>query len=196
MSNKNLTFFCLIDGGSTSFPIKIETTETIGDLKDAIKTALSPQFDVVTAKDLTLWHVSITVADDDDDDLPVLVNISIKEKMKLKATHDLSDVFKKTLPKRTTYIIVERPQPSDLHTDIKKIADKFFASGSDVAKFLDAFVKGQGASPVTSGPLEGLPTVGRRQFGKPPETLRGFVLYLDVKVDPVPAGMSRLQEVA
>ncbi|KAF9096994.1 hypothetical protein BGX23_010037 [Mortierella sp. AD031] len=35
------------------------------------------------------------------------------------------------------------PLSGDLHTDIKKITDKFFAPGSDVAKFLDAFVKGE-----------------------------------------------------
>lgn len=62
MTNNVLTLFCLVDGESTPFPVKIESTETIGGLKDAVKTALSPQFDDVTAKDVTLWSVSIPIA--------------------------------------------------------------------------------------------------------------------------------------
>ena len=47
--------------------------------------------------------------------------------------------------------------PGNLHADITKFTDKFFALGSDVADFLNAFVKGEGALPITSAPIRGLP---------------------------------------
>ncbi|KAI8601221.1 hypothetical protein EDD21DRAFT_415122 [Dissophora ornata] len=57
------------------------------------------------------------------------------------------------------------PLSGDLHVNIKKIADKFFEPGSDVAKFLDAFVKGEGQLPITTGSIQGLPRAWRRGFG-------------------------------
>ncbi|KAF8931608.1 hypothetical protein BGZ47_011753 [Haplosporangium gracile] len=71
------------------------------------------------------------------------------------------------------------PLSGDLHTDIKKITDKFFAPGSDVAKFLNAFVKGQGALLTTTGTIRGLPSAWRRGFGHPSET-RPTLLFMDL----------------
>ena len=38
----------------------------------------------------------------------------------------------------------------DLRIDVKKITDKFFAPGSRTANFLDSFVRGEHALPVTT----------------------------------------------
>ncbi|KAG9064034.1 hypothetical protein KI688_004148 [Linnemannia hyalina] len=132
------------------------------------------------------------------DHKPTILN-EVELPTELDPTDDVSDVFPKTPPKKTIHVIIRRP-PSihapvpvplharsstpllddsrrgtllsgDLHSDIKKITDKFFAPGSDVAKFLDAFVGGQGALPTTTGPILGLPSARRRGFGHPPETL-------------------------
>ncbi|OAQ24326.1 hypothetical protein K457DRAFT_1823888 [Linnemannia elongata AG-77] len=74
------------------------------------------------------------------------------------------------------------PLSGDLHADIKRITDKFFAPGSDVFKFLDPFVKGEGAtyyfrihSWFTKSVASWVRSSGCH--------LRGFVLYLDVKVE-------------
>ncbi|KAF9969162.1 hypothetical protein BGZ65_012208, partial [Modicella reniformis] len=77
----------------------------------------------------------------------------------------------------------------DLHTDIKKITDKFFAPGP-IANFLDAFVKGEGALPITSGSIHGLPRAWRRGFGKPPET-RPSLLFMDLPDPSTPDSASR-----
>ncbi|KAG9064225.1 hypothetical protein KI688_003413 [Linnemannia hyalina] len=77
---------------------------------------------------------------DDDDEQPILLD-KVSEK-KLKATTKLAKAFDTELPEDTIHIIVQRPAPGDLHADIKKITDKFFMPGADIAKFLDAFVKG------------------------------------------------------
>ncbi|KAF9901145.1 hypothetical protein EC991_006460 [Linnemannia zychae] len=108
MTNNPLTLFCLVDGESTfnAFSVRIEPTMTISDLKDVIKTKSAPLFDDVAAKELILWHVSIP---DKDDGAPVLLDtITAGEKMKLRATLELSDVFTVKPSKAMIHIIIQR----------------------------------------------------------------------------------------
>ncbi|KAK5829611.1 hypothetical protein F5H01DRAFT_361520 [Linnemannia elongata] len=108
MADNPLTLFCLVNEEATSnaFPVAIESTMTIGDLKDLIKTKLSPQFDDIAAKDLTLWHVSIPVVPADKHK-PIFLNETDSEE--LSPTDDVSDVFPKAPPKRMIHIIIQRP---------------------------------------------------------------------------------------
>ncbi|KAI8596065.1 hypothetical protein EDD21DRAFT_420035 [Dissophora ornata] len=106
MTDDQYTFLCLVDGEATPFPVEIESCRTIGQLKDAIKTALSPQFDDVTAKDLALWMVSIPVMPKKERKKISLANVPSKEE--LDETDDVSDVFEETPPKKTIHIIVQR----------------------------------------------------------------------------------------
>ncbi|KAK5796962.1 hypothetical protein F5H01DRAFT_326786 [Linnemannia elongata] len=110
MNDNHLTLFCLVDGEATSnaFPVEIESTKTIGDLKGLIKTKKTNDFQDVDADKLTLWRVSIH--DDDDNDLPVLLD-SVPVKKKLRATNKLSMVFDADLPEDTIHVIVQRPLP-------------------------------------------------------------------------------------
>ncbi|KAG0007896.1 hypothetical protein BGZ81_004501, partial [Podila clonocystis] len=113
MTNKNLTLFCLVDGESTPFPVEIEPTKTIGALKKDIKEEKAIAFAGVDADMLTLWKVSILVADDDDDeDLPILLHsIPKADKKRLKATREIHDIFGDEAAKNMIHVIVERPQP-------------------------------------------------------------------------------------
>ncbi|KAF9371447.1 hypothetical protein BGX21_005134, partial [Mortierella sp. AD011] len=77
----------------------------------------------------------------------------------------------------------------DLHADIKKITDKFFAPGP-IVDFLDAFVKGEGQLPTTTGPIRGLPRAWRRGFGIPPES-RPSLLFMDLPDPSTPDSTSR-----
>jgi hypothetical protein len=95
---------------------------------------LTPQFDDIPAKDLTLWHVSIPITDDDDDDeLPILLNAR-PEKKKLKAISKLFKVFgarvpeETSVPEDTIHIIVQRP-PQGTHAFIA-FCDLLFASST------------------------------------------------------------------
>src|SRR5690349_13760495 len=101
----DLTPICLVAGepSSNAFSVKASSALIVDELKNLIKTALSPQFDDIAAKDLTLWRV--TIPDDDDDDLPILFD-SVSEKKKLKATTKLLKVFETELPDDTIHIIV------------------------------------------------------------------------------------------
>ncbi|KAF9536525.1 hypothetical protein EC957_010545 [Mortierella hygrophila] len=215
MADQRLNFLCLVDGESTSFPVGIEST-TIGDLKDEIKAKTTPRFDDVAVAELTLWRVSIPLLPKKDRKDISLGDIPSKEE--LDETDDLSEVFPDKLPKKTIHVIVQRPPPvhvpvpsraltplpgslsdgsppstplsGDLHADIKKITDKFLAPGSQVANFLDAFVKGQGALPTTIGPIRGLPSAWRRGFGRPPGT-RPSLLFMDLPDPSAPDSESR-----
>ena len=80
-------------------------------------------------------------------------------------------------------------QLGDLHVDIKKITDKFFAPGP-IANFLEAFVRGEGALPVTTGPIRGLPRAWRRNYGKPSES-RPSLLFLDLPDPTAPDSATR-----
>jgi hypothetical protein len=76
VTDKNLTLYCLVDGESTmnAFPVPISSAETVGELKDKIKTKKAPRFDDVAADELSLWRVSIPDDDDDDDDeIPIVL---------------------------------------------------------------------------------------------------------------------------
>ncbi|KAG0363877.1 hypothetical protein BGX24_004833, partial [Mortierella sp. AD032] len=122
MTDNRLRLFCLVNGEATSnaFPIEIESTKTIGDLKELIKTKKANDFQDVDADKLTLWRVSISVADDnnddnddDDEDLPILlVNVLKNDKKRLKAvTQKVTDVFGYEPAENTIHIIVQRPIP-------------------------------------------------------------------------------------
>ncbi|KAG0007084.1 hypothetical protein BGZ65_009389 [Modicella reniformis] len=65
-------------------------------------------------------------------------------------------------PKKTIHIIIQQPPRGDLRADIKKIADRFFATGYPASDFLDAYVKGKKALPITTTGVKGLPKVLRR----------------------------------
>ena len=63
-----LHLFCLINGDSPAehtFPVKILNTETVGDLKIAIKAINSIAFANIDAATLTLWKVNIPYEDED-----------------------------------------------------------------------------------------------------------------------------------
>ncbi|KAF9090917.1 hypothetical protein BGX27_002117 [Mortierella sp. AM989] len=164
----------------------------------------------------SLWRVSVPVPPKKDRKEIWLADVSSKEE--LDETDDISDVFPEAPSKKTIHIIVQRPpqvhapapsrsltplpgyhsegsRPStpltgDLHADIKTITEKFFAPGSDIAKFLDAFVKGKGQLPVTTGSIRGLPRAWRRNMGEAPET-RPSLLFLDLPDPATPDSASK-----
>ncbi|KAK5809561.1 hypothetical protein F5H01DRAFT_415530 [Linnemannia elongata] len=113
MTNNLLTLFCLVDGEATTnaFPVEIESSKTIGDLKEHFKTKKSPEFDDIAADKLTIWRVSIPDKDDDDETPIKVDNVSESEKKKLRATNKLSMVFDAAFPEDTIRVVVQRPPP-------------------------------------------------------------------------------------
>ncbi|KAK3838833.1 MAG: hypothetical protein J3R72DRAFT_512002 [Linnemannia gamsii] len=122
----------------------------------------------------------------EDDEIPILLNnVTDKDRKKLGTATRLSKVFPESLPEETIHIIVQRPpqvhapvpsraltplpgslsdgsRPStplsgDLHADIKRITERFFATGSPASAFLDAYVRGEFKLPTTTSGIKGLP---------------------------------------
>ncbi|KAI9236737.1 MAG: hypothetical protein BYD32DRAFT_437209 [Podila humilis] len=99
---------------ATPFSVEVDRTKTVDHLKDLIKAKKAPEFDDIAADKLTLWRVSIPV-------VPLnkrkpIVLTEVKSAVELDPTDDLSDVFEEKPPKKTIYIIVQRPP--QVHTPI------------------------------------------------------------------------------
>ncbi|KAH7028519.1 hypothetical protein BKA57DRAFT_431333 [Linnemannia elongata] len=148
MTENYLTLFCLVDGEPTfnAFPVEIESTKTIGNLKDLIKTKKAPRFDDVAADELTLWRVSIP-DDDNDDEIPIVLgNVNNKDKKKLRATRGLLEVFPDKPPKNTIHVIVQRPPP--VHVPVPACASTALSDktrpGSPVSGIMDVIKQIQG----------------------------------------------------
>jgi hypothetical protein len=100
--------YCLVDGQTTSnaFPVKIKSTETIGDLKDLIKVN-APRFDNVVADELILWKVSIPVIPvTDNREEPLVLLRDLSDKKRLHPADFLSEIFDRDLPINTIHILV------------------------------------------------------------------------------------------
>ncbi|KAF9407611.1 hypothetical protein BGZ94_002636 [Podila epigama] len=197
-----------------AFSIDIDQTKTVDHLKDAIKAKQSPDFDDITAKALTLWRVSIPVVPANKHK-PVVLN-EVDSPTELDSTDDVSEVFPDKPAKKTIHIIVQRPSPQvhtpvpsraltplpgslsdgsrpsspisgDLRADIKKIADRFFATGSSASNFLDAYVRGERVLPVTTSGIKGLPKVLRRGVVDTQDS-GPSLLFLDLPTPPPNVG--------
>ncbi|KAI8594823.1 hypothetical protein EDD21DRAFT_359591 [Dissophora ornata] len=109
MASSHLNLFCVVDGESTSnaFPVEMESTKTIGDLKKLIKAEKTNDFQDVDADKLTLWRVSHPVITANKHQ-PVLLS-EIDSPTELDPTDDIVDVFAEAPPKKTIHIIVQRP---------------------------------------------------------------------------------------
>ncbi|KAF9582879.1 hypothetical protein BGW38_010634 [Lunasporangiospora selenospora] len=189
---------------SNASPVPSSTATTVRELKDLIKTKKTNNFSDVDADTLTLWRVSIPIADDDNDDddenLPIHLDKLLKsDKKKLNNPRTSLVKLFPASPDDNTYIIVLRPPPGDadallltLYTSVSSqcIINSFacrcqkdhrqvLCVRTQVTKFLEALVGGQGALPVTTGYIRGLPRTWRRNYGKPAKN-RPSLLFLDL----------------
>ncbi|KAF9546356.1 hypothetical protein EC957_009845 [Mortierella hygrophila] len=166
----NLTLYCLVDGEPVKHAFKlrdIPSSHDVDDLKDAIKHKKPNEFRDVDANELTLYRVSIH----DDGTYHDKTELNNPRKR-------LLELFTKS-PDDNTYIIVQQPLPGDFDDDIKRIAGKFFASGSPAATFLERFVQGHEQLPLTTGIVPGLPRVWLRKNSRRDKT-RPSLLFLQL----------------
>ena len=92
----DINLFCLVDGESTAFSVKnIPSSDTIDDLKELIKIKKSPEFNDIAADRLSLWRVTIPIANIDKAQLHSTV-------WKRKRTSSPSDKSLDVFPTRQT----------------------------------------------------------------------------------------------
>jgi hypothetical protein len=113
-SSDTYTIYCVVDGESTSnaFPVEIESTKSIGILKNAIKAKKSPRLDDVAAAELKLYKVSITVVVTRQHDR-ITLDPQSESNGELNPLTRISRVFNGKPPEDKIRIIVQRPPPGN-----------------------------------------------------------------------------------
>ncbi|KAF9182559.1 hypothetical protein BGZ51_004679 [Haplosporangium sp. Z 767] len=110
---ETLSLFCLLSGElmSNAFKVKLDINSDVSDLKKLIKAEKAPEFDDIAADRLKLWRVTIPIVAGNIHKAVVLNKID--SKTELVPTDEIPEAFKKTPPKKSVHIIIERPQGQD-----------------------------------------------------------------------------------
>ncbi|KAF9383203.1 hypothetical protein BGX21_001623 [Mortierella sp. AD011] len=205
MSTEKIKLFCILDGDSSAFEIKLDADDSISALKKAIKEEKSKALADIDSSDLILFQVAVS-------DEGIQVNLDEIDSLTplTKGTAEISEVFGISPVKKTIHVIVQRPSgvPAILHLHlvsttemkvnvitlqglsispsseeldaiVKKISEQFFAPGSRASDFLEKYVKGLVKLPVTTDGIRDLPRVWRRGKTPAPESRPSF-LFLDL----------------
>src|SRR6266498_3082451 len=116
-----ITLLCLVKGNTTAnaFPVHIEGSSLVGDLKDAIKAKKQNDFAGVDADKLKLWKVSIP---DDQDDL--LNSLSLDDEPELLATREIGDYWTEKPPKRHIHVIVSPPEATATSSEVLELREQ------------------------------------------------------------------------
>ena len=103
----SITLLCLVKGNTTAnaFPVHIEGSSLVGDLKDAIKAKKQNDFAGVDADRLRLWKVPIS-----DDHVDPLNNLSLEDSDELLAIRKISKYFPDSPPEEHIHVIVKLPR--------------------------------------------------------------------------------------
>lgn len=91
-----IELFCIIDGESIPFSIKVNQQDTIGELKDAIKKEKEHECEEFDANKLTLWHSDLASSPTRQITLENLLNddsLNKKPKEIEDGTYDVLEVF-------------------------------------------------------------------------------------------------------
>ena len=114
-----ITLSCLVVSENpyeNAFPVDINTNKvkTVGHLKDAIKEKLHPKFENVTANDIKLWKVDISLEKENKklELVNTKINVNIKEELEgieLKPLSKISKHFPYQPADEHIHIIVQRP---------------------------------------------------------------------------------------
>ncbi|KAF9896380.1 hypothetical protein BX616_007570, partial [Lobosporangium transversale] len=106
-----ISLFCILDGESTVFSVKILPTKTVDELKKAIKKEIENDLQGIDADELNLYHVSVL----DEGTTVNIADVESKEPL-TRATSEISKIFGTApLPKRTIHIVVQRPLEGNMN---------------------------------------------------------------------------------
>jgi hypothetical protein len=111
MSNELLKLFCHILGDSSDriFPVKIASTESVGELKKEIKAQKSLTFQDIEADTLDLYQVSISIKDFDAKVGSARSPEEVEGSAKLNPWDELRESFSSPL-KKHIHVILQRPK--------------------------------------------------------------------------------------
>ena len=105
--------FCMIIGHDSTIPVNINETETVDDLKKAIKEENKPELDACAADALTLFRVGIEIAKSGDKRTRIeelkRLSRNLNEDEALDEEAQISTILGKNPPEKD-YILVRLPE--------------------------------------------------------------------------------------
>ena len=110
--------FCIVLGEKSTFSVKVDETQTVDELKEAIKNKEPHKFKDVDSDELTLHQIKIVLPDDDDESDNILGGVSqpgyvFDHKRKLFSTSKMSKYFRQH-PEGDIHILVELPESKSI----------------------------------------------------------------------------------
>ena len=105
------TIWCILAEDTKPFPITIDETQTVAELKKAIKAETNPRLNTVAAHELALYRVRIKFSDKDKcvNAWKVIVQ-NPSNNPELNSWDELSGVFENSTPPKEVNILVKAPQ--------------------------------------------------------------------------------------
>ncbi|KAF9991786.1 hypothetical protein BGZ79_003981, partial [Entomortierella chlamydospora] len=120
MTSEKVKLFCILDGDSTAFPVKVAADETVGELKKAIKGEKPNDLQDVDADKLVLFRVSVASSPKKQITLSKLIEEKECTPKELEdPTSEISEVFSTAPAKKTVHVIVQRPAAAPGATNVQ-----------------------------------------------------------------------------
>jgi hypothetical protein len=117
--------WCCTSDVPSPFPVKIEKTASVGELKRAIREEKRPELDDIAADSLTLWVVSIPVEELQEAAIRHPNSLAGSTQLKI-VTDSLSQVFTgENAPKTCIQVIAQRPSGECAHSMLPQSPDRF-----------------------------------------------------------------------
>ncbi len=116
----SITLLCLVKGNTTAnaFPVHIEGSSLVGDLKEAIKEKIDVPANF-KAKDLKVWKV--TIPGDQDDQLR---NLILQDSDELLAINDIGDYWPEKPLKKNIHVLVSPPETTATSSREQELLDQ------------------------------------------------------------------------
>jgi len=104
-----LKLHCFLLGDDNIFRVRIESDEEICDLKEAIAAKNKNAFQMIDAKDVTLYSV-VVEEDSIDETLP---KVDVAKLKQMPASHKLSRYFSDPLPDNSVFAVIVQLPPGE-----------------------------------------------------------------------------------
>jgi len=106
-----IVLICLVQGETAdrAFPVRIESSRLVGELKDAVKQKKSPKFDNFAADELTLWSINVPINEYDPATLSTLLATSDQQPTKLLPASKVKKYYSLEADDEQIHVIVQPP---------------------------------------------------------------------------------------
>jgi len=101
------TLWCLVFGQDTVFSVKVDETQTVDELKDAIKKKNKPKFNDIAAPELKLYKLTFDENQSELEDMEE-GRFDLNKKQPLHPMDELTGIFSDTVNIKLVHVLVVR----------------------------------------------------------------------------------------